>query len=288
MSTKPRPSSSIHRSIGVSIASAVVVAAMAVDVPAAAAEPWPSRVEATYRITFNGFDIGKFDFTADVSGSSYTVNGDARLSALLGAFKWQGQTRSAGQLAGLAPKPAGYTFDFNGNGREGSIKLGFDRGSVKSITSLPPKPPAPDTVPLRPEHLAGVLDPLSAVLALSRNAASNPCGRSIPVFDGRQRFDLQLAFVRQQAVAETRPSGQPGVAYVCRVRYVPLAGHGVDNSATRQLANSTEIEIALRPVPSAGLFVPYSISIPTGAGTAMLTSERVNIVTRREQIALTH
>lgn len=288
MSTKPRPSRSIRRHSGFSCATAVFVAAMAVDLPAAAAEPWPSRVEATYRITFNGFDIGKFDFAADVSGSSYTVNGDARISALLGAFKWQGQTRSAGQLAGLAPRPAGYMFDFNGNGRMGSIKLGFERGGVKSITSLPPKPPAPDTVPLQPQHLAGVLDPLSAVLALSRTTTGNPCGRSIPVFDGKQRFDLQLTFVRQQAVAETRPSGQPGVAFVCRVRYVPIAGHGVDNSATRQLASSSEIEIALRPVPSAGLFVPYSISIPTGAGTAMLISERVNIVTRREQIALTH
>lgn len=288
MSKKPRPSRSIRRSIGISLPAAVVAATMAVDVPAAAAEPWPSRVEATYRITFNGFDIGKFDFTADVSGSSYTVKGDARVSALLGAFKWQGETRSAGQLAGLAPRPAGYTFDFNANGRAGSIKLGFERGAVKSIASLPPKPADPDAVPLQPQHLAGVLDPLSAVLALSRTTSGNPCGRSIPVFDGKQRFDLQLAFIRQQAVAEARPSGQPGVAFVCRVRYVPIAGHGLNNSGTRQLASSNEIEIALRPVPSAGLFVPYSISIPTGAGTAMLTSERVNIVTRSEQIALTH
>jgi hypothetical protein len=107
----------------------------------------------------------------------------------------------------------------------------------------------------------------------------------LPVFDGKQRFDLVFTYLRQQAVAEARPSGQPGVAFVCRVRYVPIAGHKM-NADTRHMATTDGIEVWLRPVPSAALFVPYQITIPTAAGTATLTSERVNIVTRSEQIAL--
>ena len=285
MSSKPKSRARIARAAG--LRAATVAAVLSAGVGPAAAEAWPSRVDATYRVTFNGFDIGTFEFRAEVTGQSYTVQGDARISALLGAFKWQGDTRTSGLLAAASPKPAGYTFDFRGAGKAGSIKLGFQQGAVTSITSLPPKPPAPGTVPLRDQHLKDVLDPLSAVLALSRTSNANPCGRRIPVFDGKQRFDLAFSFVRQQAVAETRPSGQPGVAFVCRVRYVPIAGHDM-NDETRQMATTDAIEVWLRPVPSAALFVPYQISIPTPAGTATLTSERINIVTRSEQIALTH
>ena len=269
------------------LAVAVLTTSGALGSSPASAEPWPSRVDATYRIEFNGFDVGKFDLQASVTGSSYTVTGEARISALLGAFKWQGSTRSSGVLNGASPRPAGYTFDFNGIGRQGAIKLGFKQGAVTSISSVPLLPSPPDAVPVTAQHLKGVLDPLSAVLALSRSSEANPCMRRLAVFDGKQRFDLALTFVRQQAVAEARPSGQPGVAFVCRVRYAPIAGHRM-TADTRHLATTEGIEISLRPVPSAGLFVPHQISIPTAAGTATLTSERINIVTRSEQIALTN
>ncbi|MGE0765238.1 MAG: DUF3108 domain-containing protein [Hyphomicrobiaceae bacterium] len=260
---------------------------LALAVSPAAAEPWPSRVDATYRIAFNGFDIGRFEFRADISGSSYTVSGNAQISALLGAFKWEGASRTSGALAGSNPRPAGYTFDFNGVGKSGAIKLGFQRGNVTSVSALPPAEPLPDVVPIRDADLKSVFDPLSAVLAISRPEGGNPCARRIPIFDGKQRFDLAFSFLRQQAIGESRPSGQPGVAIVCRVRFIPIAGHRATDEA-RHMASTEGIEVAFRPVPSAAIHVPYLISIPTVAGSATLTSDRINIVTRNEQIALTN
>lgn len=256
--------------------------------PAAhAAEPWPGQVHAVYRIEFNGFDIGSFDFSANVNGASYTLTGDAKISALLGAFRWQGATRTSGSLAADAPKPAGYTFDFNASSKSGSIKMGFAGENVTSLAHVPPFVPQPGIINVREQHLKAVLDPLSAVMALSRSDSANPCGRRLSVFDGKQRFDLMLSFRRQERISEQRPSGQPGVAYVCKVKYTPIAGHKVSEE-TRALAMSNDIEISLRPVPSANLFVPHSITIPTGAGTARLIAQSVRIVTRSEQIALGH
>ena len=254
---------------------------------AKAAEPWPGQVQAIYRIEFNGFDIGTFEFNSSVAGSGYTLTGDAQLSALLGAFQWKAQTRTAGTLAADAPKPAGYTFAFNGTGKSGSIKMGFAGDSVTSLSQVPPANPMPGTVAVREPHLKGVLDPLSAVMALSRSDNANPCGRRLAVFDGRQRFDLMLSYRRQERIAETRPTGQPGVAYVCKVRYVPIAGHRATEE-TRAMAASSDIEISLRPVPSAGLFVPHEITIPSPAGTIRLIAQSVRIVTHSEQIALGH
>jgi hypothetical protein len=279
---RPAPRARAGAAVGLTLA-----CALALGPTPAAAEAGPQRVDATYRISFSGIDIGKFAFRASIDGGTYAAEGDARVSALLGAFKWQGVTRSSGSISALGPRPQGYTFDFNGTTRTGSIKLGFNQGDVTSISVVPAKPPGPGTVPVQPVQLKSVLDPLSAVLAVSRTANANPCGRRIPIFDGKQRFDLIFTFVRQQAVAEQRPSGQPGIAYVCRVRYLPIAGHS-QNAEARFMASNSGIEVALRPVPSAGLFVPYQISIPTMAGTATLTSEQINIATRREQIALKH
>ena len=82
------------------------------------------------------------------------------------------------------------------------------------------------------------------------------------------------------------PSGQPDVAYVCRVRYLPIAGHKID-SETKFMAANDAIEVALRPVPSANVFVPYQINIPTMAGSAVITSKRVEIITPgKPQIAM--
>jgi len=90
-------------------------------------------------------------------------------------------------------------------------------------------------------------------------------------------------------VVEQAPSGQPGVAHVCRVKYLPIAGHKKVDSDTSFMAANNEIEVALRPVPSANVLIPYQVNIPTMAGSATIVSKRVEIVSPgKPQIALLH
>jgi hypothetical protein len=252
----------------------------------AAAESWPATVRALYEINFNGFTVGTFEFQAQAESESYTLTGNAHLSLLLGAFSWAGETRSFGMIVNQAPKPASFTFDFKSNLRAGSTKLGFSDGSVTNIMNLPPMVTSAPIIPLREHHLKGVVDPLSAIMLLSRGAAADPCDRRIPIFDGKERFDLLFSRKGEMRVTEQAPSGQPGVAHVCRVRYLPIAGHKIDGDSKFMAANDA-IEVALRPVPSANVFVPYQISIPTMAGSATITSKRVEIVSPgKPQIAM--
>ena len=89
-------------------------------------------------------------------------------------------------------------------------------------------------------------------------------------------------------VTEQQPSGQPGVAYVCRVRYQPIAGYKLDKETEFMVANDA-IEVALRPIPSANVFIPYQATIPTMAGYATIYAKRVEIASPgKPQIALTH
>jgi hypothetical protein len=266
------------------------VAAITAGPRIAAAEAWPATVRAVYDINFNGFNVGTFEFESQAEQQSYTLLANARLSVLLGAFTWDGAIRSFGLIGPVpqAPKPASFTFDFRSNLRAGSTRLGFADGMVTNIAHLPPEPPKPDIIPLREQHLKGVIDPLSAIMVISRNSSPNPCDRRIPIFDGKERFDLVFSYKREIRVVEQAPSGQPDVAHVCRVKYLPIAGHKIDSDTSFMAANN-EIEVALRPIPSANVFIPYQVSIPTMAGGATIVSKRVEIVSPgKPQIALLH
>lgn len=255
---------------------------------ASASDAWPSKVSAAYKVTFNGFDIGRFEFESTVNARSYVLDGNAELSALLGIFKWKGTTHSSGAIVGEQPKPASYAFDYKSSSKTGSVALTFNEGRVASAKVMPPNKPSKEAVPVEEQHLKDVLDPLTAIMALSRSKGDNPCGRKVSIFDGKQRFDLLLSYRRQLKVAEAVPSGQPEVAVVCAVRYVPIAGHKPHEKSSISPGDSG-IEVAFRPVPSANLVVPYQITIPTLFGSAVLTAQRVEIVAPgMKQIALVH
>lgn len=253
---------------------------------AAGDRAWPAEVAAIYRITFNGFDIGRFKFTSETGSGAYRMTGNARISALLGAFKWQGVSQASGGVRGEDAAPQAYAFDYNSSSKSGSIRLGFRDGDIASMSASPPSPPSDEIVPVERRHLARVLDPLSAVLTLTRAGSGEPCRQRLPVFDGKQRFDLVFTPRGERRLTERRPSGQPGIVHVCGVRYQPIAGHKRD-SEQEAAARDMDIEITLRPVPSANLLVPQKITIPALIGTAVLSLERIDIRTPgSDQIAL--
>lgn len=256
--------------------------------PARAADAWPARVQALYDIDFNGLNVGTFEFNSNHDGHTYSLSGAGRLSLLLGALKWSGDSRTVGQLAGDTAHPKSFTFGYSGSAKSGSTRMAFAGDQVTQVLHEPPSPPKEGTVPVLPQHLKGVFDPLSAIMAVSQGTDGNPCTRRIPIYDGKARFDLVLSPRGTVRLSEQRPSGQPGEGYVCRVKYIPIAGHKADQE-TKYIAATEGIEIILRPVPSANVFVPYKVTIPTMAGPATLTSRRVDITTPAHlQIALVH
>jgi hypothetical protein len=152
--------------------------------------------------------------------------------------------------------------------------MNFGQRGVETVSIMPPIADAPDTVPLAAQQLSGALDPLSAILALTHAGDKSPCSRRVAIFDGKQRFDLELTYRRHVPVGEQSAD----LAIVCRVKYVPLGGHRA-NEETRALARSTGIEITFRPVPRAGIMLPQ--------GVLELSLQRVDIKTPDSgQIAL--
>lgn len=261
--------------------SAVLVAAAAAlsSVPvyaAPAGAAWPHSVSSVYRLYFNGFDVGSFAFQSNSNGKSYSATSKADVSALFGAFKWKGTISATGTLGASKPLPSAYQLNFKTKSKAGTIKLGFAPDGVKTVAVEPKKPPHPDSVPVKPEHMKSVFDPMSAILAMTHAGEGNPCAKTVPVFDGKARFNLVMSFKGRQKITEKTASGQPSEVYVCKVKYEPVSGHK-PKDFVNPWVDYSGIEIALRPVPSAGVYVPYSITVPTSLGAAVMSAERVDI-----------
>lgn len=241
----------------------------------------PVQVDASYKISLNGFNLGSFNFKSNVGRSQYSLETDVQISALLGIFKWKGVTHTSGSVQAKTPKPADFRFDYESTVRNGSVAMGFDKGGIERLSVTPVTVETPDTVPLSPAHLKDVFDPLSAILAITHSDAPTPCGRKVAIFDGKQRFDISLKFAREEPVV-----GIPNeTAVVCRVKYTPIAGYR-PTEETRELATSNDIEIVFRMVPAAKLMLPQSVALPTPAGAARIDLERVKIqLPERGQVA---
>jgi Protein of unknown function (DUF3108) len=253
-------------------------AAVLLAAPACAEDAkWPSSVSSRYKLSFNGFEVGSYSFESTSNGKTYAATSSANVSALFGAFKWKGTITASGAVTPENPRPVSYQMNYRTKSKAGLVRLGFDNASsIKSLAVEPKKDPNPEAVPVKPEHMKSVFDPMSAIMAMTHAGAGNPCSKKLAVFDGKVRFNLTLSPKGQERLTEAKPSGQPKELHICKVKYDPVAGHKPKDFANPWVDYGA-IEIALRPVPSAGVYVPYRITVPTTLGAAVMVADRIDI-----------
>ena len=252
----------------------------------AADEAWPTAVHARYALKFNGISVGFIDFNSKVSQQSYTIGGTGEVSLLFGAIKWVGSSNVSGQIEANTPKPASYSFDWKKKSKGGAITMKYAGGKATDISVVPAPGSGPDVIPLKPEHSAGPLDPMSAIMMLTRTDPRAPCDRREAVFDGKHRYDIVFSYNRQAHIP-AHGGGPSAIGYVCRAMYEPIAGYKNDAHHKAYAANR-DAEVILRPVPGTRLLIPYSVTIPTSWGTGSMVTERVDVTTASAgKVALT-
>jgi Protein of unknown function (DUF3108) len=246
-----------------------------------------SRIVAVYRVDIGNFNLGDFKLTTTIRGEDYQMRGEGRFTVLQGLiYEWRGVTASAGRVTDTGPEPAMYAFNFSDSGKAAErLRITFDGRAVTDVSISPKDRPLPRTIPVTKEQLEGVLDPMSGAFLSARsdnpNGDLSVCDHTLPVFDGRQRYDLVITPKRIVTVKRTTPTGYGGPAVICRVKFVPIAGYQPDNPGIRLMQQSNEIEVWLIPVRGTQMYVPYRIVLPTpvGYGSAIVTS--IQVGTRR-------
>jgi hypothetical protein len=240
----------------------------------------PVKIKADYGINFNGINIGDFKLAATLANNEYTVNGNAQISVLAGIlFEWNGTTASAGRVMNRGPLPYSYSFGYKTSERSEKIDIKFSNNVVREIEVNPPQRPSTARVPLTRKHMQNVVDPLSAVVMLTNvginKAGPDVCAKRLPIFDGKARYDLQLSYKGTKPI--NAGNGYKGPAYICKVKFIPIAGHKANDEESVYASKNEGMEVWMMPVPKAGLYVPYYIYVPTAVGTATLTSSGLDV-----------
>jgi hypothetical protein len=242
-------------------------------------EAWPTAVHARYRLRFLGVDVGQIDMTSTAAAGRYALSGTGKVTALLGAVKWSGSSSASGAIENGAPVPAAFSNQVTNSKKHWATELRYKDRNVPEVTITPPPgDPPPDYVPLTPASKSGALDPMSALMMLTKADGRPPCARRLPIFDGKHRYDLVFSFKRMTRLATASGGGGSEAAVVCRVTYEPIAGY-LANEATKTYVANRDTEVVLRRIPGTEMLIPYSVTVPTAWGTGSMTAEKIEVTT---------
>jgi hypothetical protein len=233
-----------------------------------------TKLEARYTASVGGIPIGKGSWFIEIGDSQYSAAASGQVAGVLravssgeGSAGVRGTINAAGHLT-----PATFAAHVSADKQSDDVRMVLQGGTVKELVAEPPFPPTPDRVPVTEVHRRGVIDPMSAGLmavgGTGEVVAPEACHRTLPIFDGRQRFDLTLAFKRMDKVSAEK--GYQGRAVVCSVTYQPLAGHRPSRYAIKYLMEQRDMEIWLVPLDNTRIMVPFRIVVPTLIGAAVL------------------
>jgi Protein of unknown function (DUF3108) len=243
-----------------------------------------TQITANYGVYWAGLHFGDVRLLISLHNAEYQMKGDGRFSVLGGLiFDWRGNTMSKGKLKNSTPTPSLYTLRYSGGDKRGDVRVSFAEGGVSEVALSPKKRPNPKNIPVTKEQLRGVLDPMTGAFLRARpdlpKADPKVCDETIPVFDGKLRFDIALVPKQQRRVESQQPDGYSGLAAVCGVKFVPISGYRPDDRGMKYMSSHSDaIEVWLVPLPGTELYLPYRISLPTafGSGSAELVSFEVN------------
>lgn len=238
-----------------------------------------TRLDAVYSVHLTGIPIGQGAIVLDLNEAGFAAAGSAKFTGLVRMIsKGEGTSTVRGSFQANRVISSLYTTQSNTSDRTEKIDIVVENGFAKEFSVLPPPPDLDrNRVPITQAARTNVVDPLSAGLMLvsAPGDVLNPesCNRTIPIFDARFRYDVELSYLRTEQ-APKKTEGYQGPVLVCQARYIPIAGHRTDRPQVQQLAANRELFVWLAPVAGTRVLVPIKVSIATGIGTMVVEATR--------------
>jgi hypothetical protein len=238
---------------------------------AAAPAAADGTLEARYVVTLTGIVLGQGSFVVEVSDEGYSAAGSAMVAGMLKVITpAKGTAAAQGQIINGKVRPINYSVSSESKERSEEIRLAGTAGTIRDLVVMPPRREDDrDRVPITDEHRVGAVDPMSASLMVVSGSGDltgpDACSRTIPIYDGRSRYDLLLSYERTEPVKDVK--GYSGLAAVCRVTYRPVAGHREHRKQVKELSENRDIYAWLAPVAGTRVLVPLRVTIGSKVGT---------------------
>ena len=204
--------------------------------PAVAADKITMRVEV---FGMGGMHVATDRTTIEENGNTYAIGGDLKTGGLPGLFQdFQSHATARGRLTATGAQPDSYNADIKRDSGERHDKVDFRVGAVAAGSSTAPaKGPAKGNVSDISAAPAistaapprDTLDPLTAYFLVERRLGTGgDCTMSLPVYDGRHRYNLQFADAGEQNLSESGGQHYSGPAKACKMSRENVAGYPTD------------------------------------------------------------
>ncbi|MCF2521619.1 DUF3108 domain-containing protein [Bradyrhizobium sp. G127] len=250
-------------------ASLLAMSAVTMAVPANA----QGRLDAKYEASLAGLPIGKGAWIVDIAEDQYSAAVSGATTGLMKSIGGgNGTGTSQGRIVAGQFAPLNYISTVHYGKKAETIRIALAGGNVKDSAIEPSPPENPDRIPVTDAHRRSVLDPMTGSLLRAAGTGDllspESCRKTMPVFDGRMRYDLRFEFKRMDTVKAEK--GYRGPALVCAVYFTPIAGYVPDRVSIKYVAAQRDMEIWFAPIAGTRVLAPFRITIPTPLGTGMI------------------
>ena len=234
-----------------------------------------------YEIHVGGFHLASVDLVEVVDGNHYVAATLLTTKGLAEAIDSSDiKAVSTGNIQGHLVIPRTYNSDVTTTDNHQLVGLLFDHGEPLSVDSHPTY----DLMryPVAPELKLNTVDPLSAALFLSLGSSVDDtakCGRTVPIFDGKRRYNLKLNYIHDDSISLGRDGynkGKPIPALMCRVSYERVAGFKPPKPG-RKPPQWPLIDIWLAPIKGTDFLVPLRMQASTEFGGVVVRAVRMKV-----------
>ena len=122
------------------------------------------------------------------------------------------------------------------------------------------------------------VDPMSSILHMVTGVTAdetNPCGKAVPIYDGKRRFDFVLKFKSETELTSNDPQGYVGPGLHCQVQYKEVAGFRKRDPREKPYP---WIDLYMA-APGDGITIPVKIAVNTGFGALNARATKVVLKT---------
>lgn len=224
------------------------------------------QIVLSYGVMIGGIYGAKADTQLRIAGDRFVARASVGKTGLLDALSkaYRAVHVSRGRIAGNGVAPGESVAEIVSGDKARALRASYNGDGTLNIAENPPREIKPGRE-VTADQRRGAWDPLMAamVAVLGR---SDPCAGTLPVFDGRNRFDL----VPKKLGSENFPSNDfkvKGESMVCEVRLRKIAGYKPDTDPDEDFDKPAKLWLG--SLDDSGRLYPLRVEIETDFGTVV-------------------
>lgn len=239
-----------------------------------------SELTFVWTLHVGGVSLGTIGYKSRFVGETYSSVSKLKTSGIVNSFYAAViEAGSSGWVRGAMLAPVQYDSNYEGEKATQRVALAYTPAGINLVAD-----PMYDVrrFPVSEEQKKGTLDPLSGItFALSGITVTpdKPCGDTIPIFDGRRRYDIALTYVGQDTISSGQ-GGYSGPVTECRIAYNQVAGFKPNLNRGKSLPQITAYVARVSTTgggPIKHFYVPVRIESETPFGMAVANARNIQV-----------